>query len=287
MVRVEGGVFRMGSSDEEIAAACASLPGGCAPEEMPQIQREKPVREVTVSAFQIDAREVTNKEYAAFLDALAPQLAVRDDSDDHYPRFVSDRVTGTSMIDLHRTTGGLERSADGRFAARAGWESRPVVLVTWDGASLFCRHLGKRLPTEAEWEKAARGAAGRRFPWGDEAPRCDGTVFGRGDPRGCPAMTVELGDAGAAAQDVTPEGVRGLAGNAGEWVQDQFVLPYYPDCGGCSDPVVEEAAPGADDFRIFRGGTLHGAAWFSRATTRSRWKRTGVMNGLGFRCASR
>lgn len=102
----------MGSSDEEIADACASLPGGCTPEEMPQLQRETPVREVTVSAFQIDAREVTNEEYAVFLEALAPQLAVRDDSDERYPRFVSELATGTLMINLHPKLGD-QRSAGG------------------------------------------------------------------------------------------------------------------------------------------------------------------------------
>lgn len=162
-----------------------------------------------------------------------------------------------------------------------------MTLVTWDGAALYCRHQGKRLPTEAEWERAARGANGRRFPWGNEPPRCDGVVFGRGDARGCPDLPGEIADAGAASQDVTPEGVRGMAGNVGEWVQDAFVLPYYPDCGDCRDPVVEQPDAGADDQRVFRGGTLYGNAWFVRATTRSRWKRTSVMNGLGLRCATR
>jgi formylglycine-generating enzyme required for sulfatase activity len=92
---------------------------------------------------------------------------------------------------------------------------------------------------------------------------------------------------GSSSQDITPEGVRGLAGNAGEWVQDQFLLPYYESCGDCRDPVVEKPVSGTDDFRIFRGGTFRGIAWVSRGSTRSRWRRTDVMDGLGVRCASR
>ena len=163
---------------------------------------------------------------------------------------------------------------------------RPVVQVTWDGASRYCRHLGKRLPTEAEWELAARGTERRRFPWGDEPPRCDGVAFGREEPVRCPGPPLTVEPVGASTQDVTPTGLRDLGGNAGEWVQDAFVVPYRA-CGSCRDPVVEDAVLLADDVRVFRGGTFLGDAWMTRTTNRSRSSRTSSMAGLGFRCATR
>ena len=104
---------------------------------------------------------------------------------------------------------------------------------------------------------------------------------------GCPGSSLVPAEVGTAPQDVTPEGVRGLGGNVAEWVQDQFILPYYDDCGDCVDPVSERAVPFAEDFRMFRGGAFEAEAFLSRASTRSRWKRGGVMTGTGLRCASR
>jgi formylglycine-generating enzyme required for sulfatase activity len=287
MVTIEGARFRMGSSRAEIDAACAELPGGCADEERPQLEREQPPHEVAVSAFQLDAREVTNQEYATYLAIVAELVDVRDDRDDHYPRFVIERASHLMLLDMHPAAGGIARAPDGRFLVRPGREHLPVLQVTWDGASQYCRHLGKRLPTEAEWELAARGVEHRRFPWGNAPPRCDGVVFGRGEPRGCPDRAAVPEPVATAVQDVTLAGVHDLGGNVGEWVQDQFVLPYYGDCGACRDPVSEQAVPLAEDFRIFRGGTYSAVAWLSRTTTRSRWKRTEVMDGVGFRCATR
>ncbi len=290
MVVIPGARFSMGSTREALVAACAELPGGCLPEEQPQLDRELPAHPVTVTTFQLDAREVTNREYAAFLDGIGPLIGVRDDADEHYPRFVFEHSTKLDLLDLYKT-GGIVRvsdNPDAAFAARPGMEDLPATQMTWDGASRYCHNRGKRLPTEAEWELAARGPEGRRFPWGADAPRCDGVVFGRGDARGCPSVAAALAAVGTAAQDVTAAGVHDLGGNAGEWVEDQFLGPSYADCGACKDPVARDPAIAlTDDFRIFRGGTYAGPAWMSRTTTRSRYRRTAALGGLGFRCASR
>ncbi|MBK8255927.1 MAG: SUMF1/EgtB/PvdO family nonheme iron enzyme [Polyangiaceae bacterium] len=285
MVYLAGGTFVMGSSEAELTEACTSLKGGCTPEEKPQLDREKPARSVTVSAFQLDTTEVTNEKYASFLNITANLLDVRDDRDDKYPRFVMDRELGHLLVDLHPDKGGIQKDPTGAYTVRSGRAQLPVVQVTWDGAVQYCRHLGKRLPTEAEWEHAARGPERRLFPWGNEAPRCDGVRSGREDDRACPGLPAELGEVGSSPQDVTPQGVKDLGGNAGEWVQDQFILPYYGDCGSCVNPMVEQTVPLAEDYRIFRGGTFWSVAWLVRGSTRNRWKRTQVMDGVGFRCA--
>lgn len=287
MVRIQGGKYQMGSSAEEIEQACQTLHGGCTDAEMPQLTREKPLHEVQISSFQIDIDEVDNRSFAIFLNTLGPEIDTREDRDEHRPRFVTERASGLLLVDLHPRASGIERNPDGTFAARAGRERLPAVQISWDGASRYCRYVGKRLPTEAEWEFAARGKERRMFPWGDAPPRCDGVAFGRGEARGCKDKPPELDPVGTGSQDITPEGVRGLGGNAGEWVQDQFLLPYYEACGDCKDPVVDKPVSGTDDFRIFRGGTFLGIAWLSRGSTRSRWRRTNVMDGIGVRCASR
>ena len=285
MVIVEGARFGMGSTPEEVAAACAEL-GGCDEAVKPQLARESPVRQVTVSTFQIDIHEVTNREFSAFLNANSSVIGLREDSDEHYPRFVVDEVTRQTLFDLY-VDGGIERRADGTFAAKPGKDDLPVIQVTWDGASRYCRHVGKRLPTEAEWELAARGVSRRRFPWGDAAPRCDGVRFGRGKGGGCADPPATLAPVGTSPQDVTPSGIHDLGGNASEWVQDPFVSPTYTDCGSCRDPIAVATTADGDDMRLFRGGNFKTPTYVVRATTRSRWKRDAVGDGLGFRCVAR
>jgi serine/threonine-protein kinase len=283
MVWIPGATFPMGSTPEEIEVECQRQGSTCRRD---LLERELPLHEVSVSGFHLDQYETTNAEFATWLTVIAANLDVREDRDDHSLRFVSERSRNALLIDLYPAFGGIERKPDGTFRARPGFEKRAVVQVTWDGAALYCAARGKRLPTEAEWELAARGTKRRRFPWGDELPRCDGVVFDRHEGR-CLGSPKGVQDVGSSPQDRTPEGVFDLAGNASEWVQDQFLLPHYPDCGACVDPRVEATEPRDEDLRIRRGGSWSMDDSMSRGATRARWKRSSLLDGLGFRCAAR
>jgi serine/threonine protein kinase len=284
MAWIPGARFRMGSTPEEVDAECKRMGKDCRRD---LLERELPLHEVTVTGFHLDVHETTNEDFALWLDTIAPMLDVRDDKDEHWPRFVFERARNLLLVDLYPAQGGVVRTPDGHFQPRAGHERRPVVQVTWDAASLYCQARGKRLPTEAEWELAARGTTRRRFPWGDDPPRCEGVVLGRdkGDP--CEGRPRRVEDVGTAPQDRTPEGVFDLGGNAAEWVHDQLLLPHYPDCGACVDPKVESAEPREEDIRLRRGGAFSADETLARGATRTRWKRSAVLDGLGFRCASR
>jgi formylglycine-generating enzyme required for sulfatase activity len=238
---------------------------------------------VTVSPFYLDVHEVTNADFAAWLNVDPWRLAVEDDVD-MQRRFVQEPEHHTLLLDLWPGRLGVAFEADHHFVVRPGFENKPVVQVTWDAARMFCQTRGKRLPTEAEWELAARGDTPRRFPWGDDDPRCDGVVLARAEGLPCTALSAGPEDVASAPQDWTPERIAGLGGNASEWVHDAFELPYYPSCGDCKDPRVD-GDPNADDNRVFRGG-----AWasknFARSSARGRWKRTSLADSIGFRCAA-
>lgn len=284
MTWIPGGRFLMGQTPEAVAAECARRGTRCRRD---LIDREQPRREVTISPFYLDTTEVTNEDFAAWLTAvLAPSLEVKKDDDSGQDRWIHLREPRTLLVDLYHPMSGLLHEG-GRFVPRPGQARRPVVQVTWDAASMFCTARGKRLPTEAEWEFAARGTAGRTYPWGEAAPTCETLLHGRGAGRGCEHLPPGPQDVGTSALDRTPEGVLDLGGNVAEWVQDQLRKPYYPPCGDCVDPKVEESIPLADDVRVFRGGGWESEDFMCRATTRCRWRRTEVMTGLGFRCASR
>ena len=142
-----------------------------------------------------------------------------------------------------------------------GLDDHPVVLLTQDEARAYCRALGKRLPTEAEWEAAARGKEGRRFAWGDavDPARCNTIESGRG-------LTVP---AGSQPANATPEGVRDLGCNVAEWVDD--ALAAYPRTRHLDNRDDWIDRPSEESgIAVARGATYEMAAWRSRGSTRIR-----------------
>jgi formylglycine-generating enzyme required for sulfatase activity len=283
MVCFPTGSFTMGSTAEQVeaeAAACKEQVPNC----RTIVEREQPARHVKLSEFFLDEHEVTNAELADWLNTDPERLEVAADGQGRPKRYVRD-LKGTLLLDLWSETSGIEQTKDGTFHPKAGMERWPVVQVTWDAAFAYCEARGKRLPTEAEWERAARGVK-RRYPWGDEKPDCRQVVVGRAATGDCHDFPAHPEPVEGSPRDRTPEGVSDLGGNVSEWVYDAFTLPYYGPCGDCVDPRVERPSGSTgDDWRVFRGAAFN-SELFARVTARGRWKRQEVGFGLGFRCAS-
>jgi iron(II)-dependent oxidoreductase len=217
---------------------------------------EAPAHQVTLSAFRLQVRKVTNREFAEYLNTAGPSGADgrRYDDDDADAR-------------IHRR--------DGRWIADAGFEEHPAVEVSWFGARDYCASKGWRLPTEAEWERAARGPRGARYPWGAAPPTPDRAVFGRA------YNATDRGDTRPAGR--TPDGVEDLLGNLREWTATPL-LPY-PLSQDAQRPLT--AFP--DGARVVVRGASHDDSAESLSVTRRRfYERRGASAGhhfVGFRCA--
>jgi formylglycine-generating enzyme required for sulfatase activity len=208
---------------------------------------EKPVRKVYVSAFWIDVYEVTVEEYAACVRAGAC------------------KAPGTSG----GLCGGEYNNWSGN-GPRSGRGRHPVNCVDWNQASAYCGWKGKRLPTEAQWEKAARGVDGRKYPWGNAAANCKVAVMeGCGEDRILPV--------GSKPDGVSPYGAHDMAANVWEWVHDWYG-PY--DSSAARDP--EGPKSGSD--RVVRGGSWLSHGDNLRAANRDSDAPGDAVANLGFRC---
>lgn len=228
MVPIEGGSYPIGSADGSASA--------------------RPAHRVSLDPFLIDAYEVTNAQFAAFLNTL--DVTARRDV--HAGELRPEDVEGPDAVRLWGGGSGHDRAliemddtdarigiAGGRFVPESAFADHPVSESTWQGAVAFCAWRGARLPTEAEWEAAARGKEGRTYPWGEAAPTPERAVFGRG--RG------ETDPVGSHPKGATPEGVFDLSGNEAEWTSSLFKSYPYDATDGREDP----HAPGE---RVTRGG---------------------------------
>jgi formylglycine-generating enzyme required for sulfatase activity len=236
MVRLAGGSFTMGRDDGPAD--------------------ERPAHTLVLQPFWIDRRPVTNAEFAAFLEMVGGTKNER----------------GQRLFDDDDPDARIGK-AQGRWQAHRGFEQHPAIEMSWYGARDYCGALGKRLPTEAEWEYAARGPEGRTYPWGEAKPDPSRARYGVGYGRTTPAGSLSGG--------ASPQGVLDLAGNVHEWTSS--IAPPYPYG---ADDGREDADRVAD--RVTRGG----AADTGPETLRTTWRGASVSrrstaghHNIGFRCA--
>ena len=253
MTRIPVGTFKMGSSfveNKRHLKQCRKYDRSC---ELWWFRDEYPDKLIFLDSYWIDIYEVTNEKYLDFVLATGHRFALDE----------------TCETDKCRE-GNLWEGAS--FSSRI--KRQPVTQVSWFDADAYCRWRGKRLPSEAEWEKAARGPSGNLYPWGARPPKKRAS-YGR-KWRGIFTMT----DVGAYSQGVSLYGVHDMAGNVWEWVDDWYDLKYY-NWRRKKNP----RGPVEGEFKSVRGGSWVNHPDTLRSSFR-RWSQPEVrFNDTGFRCA--
>lgn len=281
-VLIPAGPFRMGGDDTD------AFPD----------DGEGPVREVSVAAFRIDTKAVTNAQFATFVKATGYQTD-------------AERFGWSYVFHLFVRGEAAHRVLDGQVPGAPWWlpveaaswrapegpgsdvtrrANHPVVHVSWNDATAYAAWAGKRLPTEAEWEKAARGGLDQaRFPWGDEFTprgqhRCN---TWQGDfPRRNTGDDGHLGTAPVNAFRPNGHGLYNTSGNVWEWCADWFSADWHTEASPATR--VDPAGPPAGTTRVMRGGSyLCHESYCNRYRVSARTSSTpdSTTGHAGFRCA--
>jgi len=201
---------------------------------------EAPEHEVYLDEYYIDKFEVTNKQYALCVKA-----------GECSPPEIKD------------------------FYHYSNYENQPVVYVDWMQAKTYCNWVERDLPTEAQWEKAARGTDKRIYPWGNEEPNENLANFYLTSPK-------SIFEVGSFPDGTSPYGVMDMAGNVWEWVNDWYGDNYYSEI---KNSIKDPQGPNSGDGHVIRGGAFQNTPWIIRTTTRMQSYLDSNGRDIGFRCA--
>ncbi|MEI7990738.1 MAG: SUMF1/EgtB/PvdO family nonheme iron enzyme, partial [Chloroflexota bacterium] len=204
---------------------------------------EKPQHKVYLDGYWMDKTEVTNAMY---------QKCVAD---------------GTCKDPV----GGKASNTHNDYYDNSQYANYPVIYVDWNQAQGYCKWAGGSLPSEAQWEKAARGTEGRKYPWGDQSPTCTLANYSE-----CGGDTKAVG---SMADGASPYGVLDMSGNVWEWVNDWYGDNYYQ-----SAPQKNPMGPDSGQYRVLRGGSWDGEARDLRSAYRSGGSPGSRGSDGGFRC---
>lgn len=246
-VAIPEGAFLMGSTPEEANAAYEDAKLRSSMLEQHTFDAELPQHQVYLSAYEISRYEITNAQYRAFVKAMNRPT----------PRGHSGEKTWE------------DETLNG--------DTQPVVGVTWFDAQAFAEWIGGSLPTEAQWERAARGTAARVYPWGDTPPKArQHANFARRYNRPMPVGQFPKGE--------SPDGIADLAGNVWEWCLDEYNPTVYERNGkGVSQNPLNLRFRDVLRARVIRGGAWDVGRAFLRSSLRFKFYPLDSTHTIGFR----
>ena len=219
------------------------------------LEDEAPEHRVYLDSYWIDKFEVSAGKFAEFLNTM-----------DNLKGYYLDNKFGTLYY-------------DGRFHPRPGLENYPINNITWNAADEYCKWKEKRLPTEAEWEKAARGTAAQAYPWGNIPPSDTlARYFQTWTKEENHKVMVPVQ---ALTEGQSPYGLHNMAGNVKEWVDDWYDREYYNE----QSEYVNPRGPIGGEFKVVRGGSWRDMKGFIYSTFRNSGNPKSRMDDYGFRCA--
>ena len=216
---------------------------------------ESPEHRVYLDGYWIDKYEVSAGKFAKFLNTV-----------DNVKGYYLDNKFGTLFY-------------DGRYHPRPSLENHPINNVSWLAADAYCKWKGKRLPTEAEWEKAARGELGQVYPWGNSAPSENRARYFKTwtDKEKHKVMLPVQ----SLIEGQSPYGLHNMAGNVKEWVDDWYDREYYKEQSEYANP----RGPIGGEFKGVRGGSWRDLKGFIYSSFRNNGNPQSRMDDYGFRCA--